>query len=96
MKHLKLMQLGDDTWAATCECWVTGTVEEAHNIQGDSIKERLQAAATVWGLELDNISYVVETQCSFDPCCDCGSDNQDSRLDYFVCNNCLKERTADE
>ena len=35
MSKLTLMKLGDDTWAATYND------EEAHNIQGDSIEDKL-------------------------------------------------------
>ena len=48
VNKLILMKLGDDTWAATYND------EEAHNIQGDSIEDKLQNAAIVWGLDLEH------------------------------------------
>ena len=41
MNKLELFALDDDTWVAAYNG------EEAHNIQGDSIEDKLQAAATV-------------------------------------------------
>jgi hypothetical protein len=45
--------LDDDTWAATYDG------EEAHNIQGDSIEDKLKSAATVWGLDLEHTEIEV-------------------------------------
>jgi len=62
MKKLELFVLNDnddddndddDTWVATYNG------EEAHNIRGDSIEDKLQAAATVWGLELERTEIEV-------------------------------------
>ena len=56
MSKLTLMKLDDDTWAATYND------EEAHNIQGDSIEDKLQSAAIVWGLELDRVEVEIHIQ----------------------------------
>ena len=53
MSKLELFSLDDDTWAATYDG------EEAHNIQGDSIEDKLQGAATVWGLDLEHTEIEV-------------------------------------
>ena len=53
MSKLELFALDDDTWAATYDG------EEAHNIQGDSIEDKLQGAATVWGLDLEHTEIEV-------------------------------------
>ena len=53
MNKLTLMKLGDDTWAATYDG------EEAHNIKVDSIEDKLQGAATVWGLDLEHTEIEV-------------------------------------
>ena len=53
MSKLTLMKLGDDTWAATYND------EEAHNIQGDSIEDKLQNSAIVWGLDLEHTEIEV-------------------------------------
>ena len=53
MSKLTLMKLGDDTWAATYNN------EEAHNIQGDSIEDKLQNSAIVWGLDLEHTEIEV-------------------------------------
>ena len=53
MSKLELFALDDDTWAATYDG------EEAHNIQGDSIEDKLKSAATVWGLDLEHTEIEV-------------------------------------
>ena len=55
MNKLELFALddNDDTWVAIYDG------EEAHNIQGDSIEDKLQAAAIVWGLELERTEIEV-------------------------------------
>ena len=53
MSKLELFSLDDDTWAALYDG------EEAHNIQGDSIEDKLKSAATVWGLDLEHTEIEV-------------------------------------
>ena len=55
MNKLELFALddNDDTWVATFNG------EEVYNIQGDSIEDKLQAAAIVWGLELERTEIEV-------------------------------------
>jgi len=60
MKKLELFALDDDNDDDNEDTWVaTYNGEESHILQGDSIEDVLQAAATVWGLELERTEIEV-------------------------------------